>query len=300
MIGESLAIGAAVCFSLGALFSRLGSDHLPSGTGLLISLLSNTVTLLIFGVGYVVLRGLPEFSAFGIGMFALAGVSGTLIGRWGAIQSAMILGPSRASLYKNMQPVITTALAVGFLGEMLRPIDMVGGSFILIGTALVTRERVSSGTATDRIWQEKPGRRVEGILAGLVAAAGFAVGNTLRKVAVGVWPEPIFGAIVGVTIALIGFGIGGGGFRRVTEIEGFGKGHLYFTLMGVSSAAAQLLFFTSLVLIPVWVANIFVSMEPIVTILLSALLFRGREHLSPMTLLSAALVVGGAATIVGT
>jgi drug/metabolite transporter (DMT)-like permease len=300
VIGETLAIGAAICFSLGALFSRLGSDHLPSGTGLLISLLSNAATLFIFGLGYVALRGLPAFSAFGIGMFALAGVSGTLIGRWGAIQSAMILGPSRASLYKNLQPVITTALAVGFLGEMLRPIDMVGGVMILVGTGLVTRERASAGAATDRQWQEKPGRRTEGILTGLVAAAGFAVGNTLRKVAVGVWPEPIFGAIVGVTIALVGFAIGGGGFRRVTGIGGFGKGHLYFMLMGVSSAAAQLLFFTSLVLIPVWVANIFVSMEPIVTILLSALLFRGREYLSPMTVLSAVLVVGGAATIVGT
>jgi drug/metabolite transporter (DMT)-like permease len=300
MIGESLAIAAAVCFSLGALFSRLGSDHLPSATGLLISLLSNAATLLLFGVAYVAFRGLPEFSAFGIGMFALAGVSGTLIGRWGAIQSGMILGPSRASLYKNLQPVITTALAVGFLGELFRPIDSVGASLILVGTVLVTRERAAGGVATDRRWQEKPGRRTEGILTGLVAAAGFAVGNTLRKVAVGVWPEPIFGAIVGVIIALIGFSIGGGGLRRADVLRSFGRGQLYFTLMGVSSAAAQLLFFSSLVLIPVWIANIFVSMEPIVTILLSAVLFRGRENLSPMTLLSAVLVVGGAVTIVAT
>lgn len=300
MIGEALAIAAAICFSLGALLSRLGSDHLPSSVGLLISLVSNAAVLLMFGLGYVALRGLPPFSAFGIGMFALAGVSGTLIGRWGAIQSAMILGPSRASLYKNLQPVLTTALAVGFLGELLRPIDIAGGAMILVGTSLVTRDRVHVGAATDRQWNEKPGRRLEGILAGLVAATGFAVGNTLRKVAVGVWPEPIFGAIVGVAVALIGYVVGRSGLKSAASIRGFGRGHVYFSLMGFASAAAQLLFFSSLVLIPVWIANIFVSMEPIVTILLSALLFRGREYLSLMTVVSAVLVVGGAVIIVAT
>lgn len=298
MIGESLAIAAAVCFSLGALFARLGSDYLASGTGLLISLVSNAVTLLLFGVGYLAFRGIPAFSAVGIGLFALAGIFGTLIGRWGAIQSGLLLGPSRASLYKNLQPVITTALAVGILGEPFRGIDLVGGSMILAGTVLVSRERAGVGRSTDRMWEAKAGRRTEGILTGLLAAFGFAIGNMLRKVAVGVWPEPIFGAIVGVTIALVGFAVAGERRRQSDGIGPLGKGHLYFSLMGVSSAAAQLLFFSSLLLIPVWIANVFVSTEPILTVLLSAVLFRGREYLSSGTVLSSVLVVGGAITIV--
>lgn len=297
-MGEALALGAGCCFALGALFARLGSDHLPSRVGLVVSLISNAFVLFVVSAVVLVVRGMPQPSLVGIMFFSLAGVAGTLIGRWGSIHSAMILGPSRASLYRNLQPLLTTALAVGVLGERLGPIDMLGTLLIVVGMAVANLESMSSASSTERAWVEKPGRRAEGITAGIVAAVGFAVGNALRKVAVDAWPEPVLGALIGVVVAVVGFALG----SRTLTIEvlrpPFGRGHLYFGIMGFATAAAQLLFFTSLVLIPVWIANMFVSLEPVLTLIFSAVLFRGRERLNAAAVLSAMIATGGVLVLV--
>lgn len=295
MTGELLALGAGLCFACGSLLARSGSDALGRKLGLIISLCTNALVILLVGAGYIVWSGWPGVSLVGIACFALGGVTGTLLGRWAWIASLERLGPSRAALYKNAQPVLTTVLAISLLREPFSTSGLLGGALIMAGVLAASHDAVQPVVAA-ATWGVQTGQRRLGITLGLLSATGFAVGNTLRKVGIEAWPEPVLGAAVGVAVAVLGsVATGGAGSLR---LRGLHRGHLHFALFGVCNAGAQLLFFSSLLLTPVWIANVFVSMEPVLTILLSVVLFRGREQLGRGAFASAALVVAGSVLIV--
>jgi drug/metabolite transporter (DMT)-like permease len=296
VIGEGLALAAGLCFAAGSLLARKGSDHLPHPVGLGISLASNAAVILLVTVTYMIVTGVPSLSGLGILMFALGGICGTFIARWAAIGSLHRLGPSRAAMYKNLQPVLTTVLAIALLGEPFTAIDLLGGAAVVAGVLTLSYERARANETN--AWRIQSGQRRTGILLGLLAALGFAVSNTLRKVGVDLWPEPILGAAIGVSVALLSSTLTGRVTPRTWFAEGWGPGPRYFALFGLANGAAQLLFFTSLLLTPVWIANVFVSMEPILTIGLSLLFFRGNERLGFAPLFSAVLVASGAILII--
>lgn len=298
MPGELLALFAGLCFACGSLFARAGSDQVEHKLGLDISLSANALVILVLAGAYTTLTGMPDLSWPGILAFGLGGVAGTLLGRWASIGSLHRLGPSRAALYRNGQPVLTTVLAVALLREEFAPVDLIGGGLVMAGILASSYERVRPAGTTEGSWHVLEGQRARGIALGLLSALGFAVGNTLRKVGVDLWPEPILGATVGILVALGASLARGGGRELRLPRRQLHRGHAYFAAFGLCNAAAQLLFFWSLLDTQLWLANLFVSAEPLLTVALSAALFRGRESLGAATVGSAVLVVAGSIAIV--
>ena len=58
------------------------------------------------------------------------------------------VGPSRASLFGNLQPFVAVFFAVALLGETLRALEIVGGVLIFAGIALERVRRAPSSVAT--------------------------------------------------------------------------------------------------------------------------------------------------------
>src|SRR5262249_54121867 len=49
------------------------------------------------------------------------------------------VGPSRAAIFLNLQPVVGLLLAWSMLGERIRTTTLIGGALVLIGVAMTTR-----------------------------------------------------------------------------------------------------------------------------------------------------------------
>jgi drug/metabolite transporter (DMT)-like permease len=49
------------------------------------------------------------------------------------------VGPSTAGLFLYLMPVITSLLAVTFLGEVIRPYHLIGAALVISGIHVVTR-----------------------------------------------------------------------------------------------------------------------------------------------------------------
>ncbi|UFH51692.1 DMT family transporter [Pseudomonas sp. KNUC1026] len=65
-----------------------------------------------------------------------AGLLASILAPWLWINGVQAVGPSRASLFLNLIPLIVALVAVGWLGERLAPYHAVGGALALLGVWL--------------------------------------------------------------------------------------------------------------------------------------------------------------------
>lgn len=291
-MGELLALVAAGCFGLSNLFARLATDHLNRDLGFLLSQVANAAVLGTLALGVLAVRGTAGFSTPAMLFFILGGVCATLIGRWANLHSLHRLGPSRSSMYKNTQALMTTALAVVVLREPVTWSTALGAGLVLAGVWSVTSEPAAA--AGEAKWGIQPGYRAIGIAWGTLAAAAYAVGNILRKLGMNLWPQPAVGAGVAACSALTGSFLNPRVWSQLRLLRPpWHRGHVYFLAFGLCTAGAQLSFFSALRFAPVWIVNAIMASEPLLTMVLSVVIFRGRERLGRWVLAGAALVVTG-------
>ena len=67
-----------------------------------------------------------------IGMSARPGAAGQNV-----YNGLKLLGPTRVTAFQALVPALAVVLAAIFLGEAIRPVQVVGGAVILAGVALV-------------------------------------------------------------------------------------------------------------------------------------------------------------------
>ena len=106
--------------------------------------------------------------------FALSGAIGYALGDMFLFQSFICIGPQRGMLMMSLAPLMSAALAWIFFGEILTGIQMLGVIVTLAGVAWVIVRRRS----------DMPSQLcspVQGVLFGLGAATGQAVGYVLSK-----------------------------------------------------------------------------------------------------------------------
>jgi drug/metabolite transporter (DMT)-like permease len=164
----------------------------------------------------------------------------------------------------------------------------------MIGIWLLTTEPAHQRAS--RLWDIRPEDRRGGIALGLVSAIAYGIGNILRKLGIRLWAEPAVGAGVAIIFTMIPVlmtpTIWGQRSRLRRPWHG---GHVLFVAWGVCTSVAQLAFFTAVKFSPVWMITVVMAVEPLLTMLLSFVFYRGQEQLGRWVLLSAALVVAGLA-----
>ena len=72
-----------------------------------------------------------------------------------------LLGPTRVTALQFLVPALAVVFAAIFLGEPIRPIQLVGGAIILAGVALLRRGSWPGRQrpAGPRRWPGEPGRQ---------------------------------------------------------------------------------------------------------------------------------------------
>lgn len=194
MIGEAAALTTAVAWAGSSLLFTAASRQRGPAALNLVRLVGAT---LVLGLAVVVTTGsftMPRGQALA---FALSGIVGLALGDFALFAAMRILGPRRSMLLMALAPVVTAVLMVPLLHEGLGPYGIAGMGVTICGVAWVQAERDDG--------REVQGRASVGIVLGLCAALGQAVGLVLAKVGVGAAPAgaplaALFGADPGVAV----------------------------------------------------------------------------------------------------
>ena len=128
--------------------------------------------------------------------FALSGAVGYAMGDLFLFQSFLCIGPQRGMLMMSLAPLLSAGLAWFFFGEILTGMQMLGVLITLAGIAwVITRQNNSqpSGHCSP----------VQGMLFGLGAATGQAVGYVLSKQGLADNFSPIAGNSIRMLAAVI-------------------------------------------------------------------------------------------------
>jgi drug/metabolite transporter (DMT)-like permease len=136
--GDLLTLAAAVCWALYSAFGApILSRHSPLRTTTW-AILFGTVVLAVPGILQLAAVDTTRIGAAAVASvlysaFLSAGVSNVVVfhGIW-------LLGPTRVTAFQFLVPAIAVVLAAVFLGDPIRPTQVIGGAVIVLGV-IVTR-----------------------------------------------------------------------------------------------------------------------------------------------------------------
>jgi drug/metabolite transporter (DMT)-like permease len=130
--GDLLMLLAALAYALYSVLVRRWHTGLPSW--------QSTYVQAISALMFVLVLRLPAASAWpnraSLPLIAYAGTLASVVLPYFWMQGIRYLGPNRCSIFMNLLPVATAAIAVGFFGEQLHAYHFVGGCAALGGVVL--------------------------------------------------------------------------------------------------------------------------------------------------------------------
>ena len=195
---EFLAVLAAVCWALSALFSAPVSRKMGA--------FAFTRWRMVFASavlgGWATLAGTwGTLNPPLIGVLVLSGFIGIFIGDTVLFACMIRLGPRRSGILFATHSMMSAVLAALFLGERMSGLAMLGCTLLVAGvmTAIAFGKRAGS----ESIWEATRGRLAVGVGLGLVAALGQALGTLIVKPVMGPEVDPIAASAIRM---MAGFG----------------------------------------------------------------------------------------------
>jgi drug/metabolite transporter (DMT)-like permease len=180
-LGELAALLTAACYSISSVFFTFAGRKYGAMVSnrirlVMAVLLLGAVHWIVYGSPVPVNAGMERWFWLGI-----SGVVGLAIGDLFLFQTYVTLGPRIGLLFLSLSPAIATLLAWLFLGESLSGGSLLGIILTLTGITWVVL--VSNHSQNhDKVANNHPIKRdFKGVMAGLIAAAGQALGVVLAK-----------------------------------------------------------------------------------------------------------------------
>jgi uncharacterized membrane protein len=272
-----LALVAALSSAGATIFIRQGLRGGSAYTALWINVLVGTVGL---WTAVLFTGGLGHVSARGIAFFVLAGLIGTIGGRLLRFVAIDQVGVSIAAALTNLNPLVSTLLAILVLGERVTPPILVGTVVIVAGTVLLS-------TGGRRI-----GVRPAQLVIPLLSATCFGVVAILRKLGLS-QVGAVAGSAINVTTALIALTafLLAFGHRGVMACRG--KSLAHFVAAGITENAGVFLNVVALSMGTVSIVAPLYGAAPIFVLLLSFFFLKRLEVLSGWVIAGTLLIVLG-------
>ena len=272
-----LALIAAFTSAGATIFIRQGLRGSTPFAGFWINLAVGTVGLwaAVFATG-----GIGHVTALGFGLFALAGLIGTIGGRLLRFVSIEKVGAAISSALTNLNPLISSCLAVLLLGERVTPAIVAGTVVIVAGTILLSGGGLRLGV------------RPAQLALPIMSALCFGVVAILRKVGLSQM-SAVTGSAVNVTTAFVAFTafLIASGNRDAMVVRGRSLAH--FFAAGITENAGVFLNVVALGLGTVSVVAPLYGSAPIFVLLLSYFFLRGVEILTGRVVVGTLLIVLG-------
>jgi drug/metabolite transporter (DMT)-like permease len=203
-LGELAALLTAMCYSISSIFfTAAGRKYGP--------LISNRLrliiaVLLLVGIHWL-LFGKPIPIDAGLNRWLWLGVSGIVglaIGDLFLFKAYVAIGPRLGLLFLSLAPALASILAWLLLGERLSIGSIIGITLTLAGIAWVVLEsKPNPTTSGDDPARPSVKRDGKGLVAGLIAATGQALGVVLAKPGMAGNFSPISANVIRMSIAFL-------------------------------------------------------------------------------------------------
>jgi uncharacterized membrane protein len=276
-----LALSSALLSAAATILIRQGLRGYGPYTGVWINMLVGTICLWI---GVVLTGGLGRPTLAAVALFVLAGLIGTVAGRVLRFFAIEAVGASITGAFANVTPLVSSGLAIVFLGERVTA-PIVAGTLVIVAGATL----LSSGGRSQ-------GVRPVTLLLPILSATCFGIVAILRKLGLsGMAPVP--GTAVNVTTALVVFTgfLLASGQRHAMVCRG--PSLVHFIAAGVTENLSVFLVVLALSFGTVSVVAPLTNVTPLFVILFSLLFLRGIEALNARIVGGSALIVVGAILI---
>jgi DME family drug/metabolite transporter len=272
-----VALVAAFSSAGATIFIRQGLRGSTPFAGFWINLAVGTVGL---WAAVIATGGVGRVSPTGLFLFGLAGLIGTVGGRLLRFVSIEKVGASISAALTNLNPLISSGLAILLLGERVTTAIVVGTVVIVLGTVLLSGGGLRIGV--------RPAQLALPVLSALC----FGVVAILRKVGLS-QIGAVTGSAVNVSTALVAFTsfLIATGNRDPMTCRGRSLAH--FVAAGVAENAGVFLNVVALGLGTVSVVAPLYGSAPIFVLLLSRFFLRGVEVLSGRVIAGTVLIVLG-------
>lgn len=255
----ALALGAAACFGLSLVLTRIGLRYLTALRGACVSLPTTALAFLALAPAFLDTGG---FQAGSAALFALAGclfpASVTLL----TFEGNRRVGPAITGALGNLTPLFAVLVALLLLGEVPSLGQLAGIAVILSGVLLIVG---APRAVPDQAF---------GWAVALLLAAAVIRGAVQPVVKLGLesWPSPYAATLIGYAMsALIVLAVGFG--REGAVIIPFGRrGWPWFVPVGLLNGLALLSIYAALARGPVAVVAPLVACYPLATLAFSRLL----------------------------
>ncbi|RYZ94589.1 MAG: DMT family transporter, partial [Moraxellaceae bacterium] len=130
--GDILMMLAVVCYAAYGVLTRLWQIPLD----LLTTIYLQIGFGILFHLPLVMSQGLSAINANNVWLVLYAGTLPSLVAPLVWIKSIQLIGPSRTSIFINLTPLITAAIAIVYLNEAWHGYHSVGGLLTLTGVIL--------------------------------------------------------------------------------------------------------------------------------------------------------------------
>ena len=275
---QALALAGAMCSAAATITFRQGLlGRSNAQAGFWINLVVGVIciwgaTLLLVPVSAFQVQALPFF----IG----SGLLGTVAGRFFRFKGIETVGAPVAAAINNLNPFISTGLAILLLGEHLTLPILAGTCVIVLGTILLSLSGRSVGFHPRHLCYP------------FLSAFCFGAVAIIRKLGLSHAP-PVFGLAINTATAFIAFTaylIVSGNLRTVVCD---GKSLWYFLIAGVAENVGVLLVLVALGLGQVSVVTPLNGTAPLFVLVLTFVFLKGVERLTGRIVVGTMLIVLG-------
>ena len=208
-IGEAAGLATAFLWAMTSIFFAEAGKLIGSFRVNVIRLLIAVgiyTSLLLITTGRLLPEDINQAQVFWL---TLSGLVGLILGDGCGFKALVMIGPRLTSLLYALAPIMATIIAWLFLGEKLGAWSLLGIGLTVVGITWVVMERKGRANnigASNGADHPDAGSLAKGVLLGLAAAAGQAVGLVMAKHAMvncGGDVEPLEASFVRMSTAMI-------------------------------------------------------------------------------------------------
>lgn len=275
MLVEGLSLVTSVINALSIVLISKGMRDSNANSASLIS----TSVQALFLSGLFVFH-LPELDWVAVAYFAISGVFALGIGRLLYFMAVGRLGVAVSSAIIGSNPLISTFLAIFFLGEKIVLSTFIGVILVVSGVYLL------SGAGDESF-------RSRALVIPILSATSYALSNVIRKAGLNIQPDAILGAQVGAVAGTLSFFLYLAATGRLSEIKAKRRSLGYFSASGLSSSLGWIALMMAMQRGTVAVVTTIVFSYPLFSLLLSWLFLRGQEDLSRNVVIGCVIIVVG-------
>jgi drug/metabolite transporter (DMT)-like permease len=293
-MGVALALAAMLGFAVNILLTRYAVARMPVEAGFFVVLATNAVfPATLWGIELAAQPAPLVWNWKGAGLFAVAGVIGTFLGRRFLFDTVRLLGPSRASVFHSSAPAFALLGAWLLAGERLGVYELALVAVVWIGLWFTQpRAGASAPELVREVWRK-------GMIAGLLTVAGFGFGNVLRGLAIREWSEALLGTLL-ATLAALAFQIAATrNWARIrAQFRAADRAAIaLYVGCGICTSLGSIFVTLAMMRMEIGLAVLVVHTTPLVIFPFSVFVLGSREELVPRTIAGALLVLGGIALL---